>query len=107
MYKHNLTKDVTGRGGTWCFLQRVEAEFKVTPLNFHKEQFNTVLSTQVCVVSLTGIWIFYDKFVACQVESVTTEVKQMLHVTSSQDEADTEAKQPVTSKNNSRFVITG
>jgi len=38
---------------------------------------------------------------------VSTEVKQLLHVTSSQDEADTEAKQPVTSKNNSRFVITG
>ena len=80
-----------------------ETEFEVTPLNFHKEQF----------CPLKSVWQvfaqFYDKFVAwfCQVESVSTEVKQLLHVTSSQDEADTEAKQPVTSKNNSRFVITG
>ena len=37
---------------------------------------------------------------------MATEVKQLLHVTSSQDEEDTEAEQPVTSKNNSRFVIT-
>ena len=33
--------------------------------------------------------------IRCQVESVSTEVKQLLHVTSSQDEEDTEEKQPV------------
>ena len=48
---------------------------------------------------------FYDKFVVCQVESVTTEVKQMLHVTSSQDEEDTEAEQPVTSKNTKKTTV--
>ena len=80
-----------------------ETEFEVTPLNFHKEQF----------CPLKSVWQvfaqFYDKFVAwfCQVESVSTEVKQLLHVTSSQDEEDTEEKQLVTSKNNSRSVITG
>jgi len=42
-----------------------------------------------------------------QIFSDTTEVKQLLHVTTSQDEEDTETKQPVTPKNNSRFVITG
>ena len=83
-----------------------ETEFEVTPLNFHKEQFCPLKS----VFYVWQVFAqFYDKFVAwfCQVESVSTEVKQLLHVTSSQDEADTEAKQPVTSKNNSRFVITG
>ena len=74
-----------------------------------KNSLTQFYDTQVCVLSLTRVCsVLWQvcRFTRCQVESVTTEVKQLLHVTSSQDEEDTEAEQPVTSKNNSRFVIT-